>query len=122
MSNDFNFSEQALHAELANAAYNTDPETGEAGPHNSDNMSQSVHDRFGVRTAYSGQGDVVYTFTERTSGDVYAVGRGTDDAPGDFGFGYTENSQLGDWGQYPGSGLGTGTTLGREMADVATDI
>ena len=39
MSNEFNFSEQALHAELANAAYNTDPETGEAGPHNSDNMS-----------------------------------------------------------------------------------
>lgn len=120
MEDEFNFSEQALHAELANTAYRSNFDDDEKATSGSPPLDQSIHDRFEVETHYADQGDVVYSFTDRSSEDMYVVGRGADDTPGDPG--YTENSQLDDWGQYPGIGLGTGTTLGRQMADVATDI
>ena len=83
--NEINFYEQKLHAELAEAAYNFDL-GGEAGPHNTDKIRQSLKDKFDITVVHTNgvdsqddAGEAIYRFEDKVTGEVYLAVRGTDD-------------------------------------------
>jgi len=74
-----NFSEQAQHAELAAAAYNP-TSAGNAGPPDTSNL-EHLEETYIIKTEHAVDGDVVYSFQEIETGEIFVVVRGTDHLP-----------------------------------------
>ena len=74
---ELNFREQAKIAELTEAVYNRDNE-GDAGPANKDTFSQEIKNDYIIALADNTGGDVVYTFVDRETGQLYVIARGPD--------------------------------------------
>lgn len=71
---ELNFREQAKIAELTEAVYNR----ANDGAVNKANFSEGIKDDYIIAVADNAGGDVVYTFVDRETGQLYVIARGTD--------------------------------------------
>ncbi len=74
---ELNFREQSKIAELTEAVYNRDAD-GNAGPASLSSLSQGIRNDYIIEIADNTGGDVVYTFVDRETGQLYVIARGTD--------------------------------------------
>ena len=114
------FVTQREHALLSDAAYNRNT-NGDSGEPEAINFNDEVKAKYDIREVHAVDGDFVYTFTSKQTGEVIVAGRGTDSIPF-FDPGPTETSPLGDQGQWISIANGEPTSLGVAMAKAAQDV
>ncbi|MBL4626494.1 MAG: hypothetical protein JKY00_00365 [Roseicyclus sp.] len=78
------------------------------GSWDADYMPTEVTDRFIVTVEFADAADVVMSFTDRQTGEIYIVGRGT--------------TSIEDGAQYPGIANGSGTRVGQLMREAAQEF